>query len=359
MKKLDWYILRTVVGPGVYGLLIFSTLWLVQILMKMIDLLVTKDVPFLTVSKIFAYSIPQVFVTSAPMASLLAVLVGISRMNSESEIVAIKASGISFYRMMVPLIGLGIVVSLAVLSVGEFVVPRASKLRTKIYLNDVMLKKPLPKVAQNLFFEGGTSFKVFVRRYDHRRSRIENVTVFQFENSAYPRITEAKAAILSEKRWVFQEGSTLETGIDGRIQHIIHFGAWDYPLDLRYGEEVDNPKPRPAEMSIPELWAEIQESSARGIEVLEHRIEFWWKIAFPFASLVMVLLGAPLAVSSGRSGASLGVGLSILIMFFYYVLLAIGKTCGESGYLSPFWAAWLPNAVMIGFTGILFRRASR
>jgi len=63
-------------------------------------------------------------------------------------------------------------------------------------------------------------------------------------------------------------------------------------------------------------------------------------------------------VTSGRGGSGLGVGFSILIMFFYYVLLAVGKACGESGYLTPFWASWLPNTLILGFAWILFNRAS-
>ncbi|MBI4862155.1 MAG: LptF/LptG family permease [Candidatus Riflebacteria bacterium] len=358
-KIIDRYVLAELVRPAIFGLLIFSSLWLVNVLMKMIDLFVTKEVAFTAVVRIFAYSLPVVFTTACPMAMLLAVLMAVGRLTAESELTAMKAGGISLVRIITPLIGVGWAASVAVLALNEMVVPWANLERNRVYLNEVVLKKPLPKVAQNIFFEGGKELKMFVRHFDPKTSTLSDVTVFHFDSGNFPRITEAKGALLSEREWTFTNGIMYTSRPNGMPEHYVHFKTWNYPLDLRYADEIKDITPRPSDMPLQDLYRYIKEQESKGMPVVGHWVDLWWKTAFPFASLFLMMLGAPLAAGSGRSGASLGIGISILLMFCYYVLLAICKGLGEARHMSPFWAAWLPNLIVLVLAIWLIRRAGR
>jgi len=338
--------------------MIFSSLWLVNVLMKMIDLFVTKEVALWAVVRIFTYSLPVVLTTAFPMAMLLGVLMAMGRLTADSEFTAMKAGGISLYRLMIPIAAVGASVSLGVMGINEFLVPHANLERNRIYLNEVVLKKPLPKVAQNIFFEGGKELKMFVRHYEMKTNKLRNVTVFHFESGDFPRITEARGAILSERQWTFLDGTMFTSRPTGAPENLIHFRAWNYPLDLRHAERINDITPRPADLPFADLYRYIQEQKSKGLPTVTHWVDFFWKTSFPFASFFLSLLAAPLAAGSGRSGASLGVGLSILLMFVYYMLLALCRGGGEAGYLAPFWAAWIPNVIVLVVAFFLMRRAA-
>lgn len=364
MRVIDRYILGQLLVPFSFGLVLFGTLWLVQILMKMIDLFVTKGVAFTAVAKIFVYSLPVVLTTAAPMAVLLAVLVTVGRLSSDSELTAMQASGIGFGRISIPLIGFGLSVSLAVLGLHEYVVPRATYLREQTTLNEVVLVKPLPKIAKDVFFEGGKEFTIFVRSYAHRTETMSDVTIFQFQkdlqgNSLFPRVTEASQGRLADGGWNFTRGLTQVLSRDGGLRDEIGFGSWFYPVDPRYGRPVDEKPLSPREMSMSQLSRYIKEKEDRGASALTEWVELRFKTAFPMASLFLTLVAAPLAIGKGRSGTSMGVGLSILIMFVYYILLGMGRTLGDSGYLPPLAAVWLPNLLLGSLGAWLLVRASR
>ncbi len=352
------------VAPFAFGLLLFSTLWLAQILMKMIDLFVTKGVAFTSVVKIFVYSLPVVLTTAAPMAVLLGVLITVGRLSSDSELVAMQASGIGFGRIATPLLGFGAAASLAVMALHEFVVPRATHLREKTTLNEVVLVRPLPKIAKDVFFEGGNNrFTMFVRQYDYRQEQMSDVTIFQFprdgEKSGYPRVTEARIGQLVDQGWNFKSGTTHIFSRDGRLRDDVQFGQWFYPVDNRYADKVDKKDLSPREMTMAQLRDYIAEKEKRGANTKRDWVEYYFKGAFPMASLVLTLVGAPLAIGRGRSGTSLGVGLSVLVMFTYYIIMGVGRTMGENGKLPPMLATWSANLIMGGFGAIMFIRAVR
>jgi lipopolysaccharide export system permease protein len=360
MKIVDRYVLSELARPAIFGLLIFSSLWLVNVLMRMIDLLVTKEVPLPAVVKIFAYTLPVVMTTSCPMAMLLAALMAIGRITSDSELTALKAGGVGLVRVLVPVAVVGIVASASVFALNELVVPEAQIRRNQIYVNEVMLKKPLPKISENIFFDGGGSeLKMFVRRFDSKANRMKDVTVYHFETGGFPRITEARTAILSDKEWTFHRGTMYTSRPNGSPEHFIHFGTWRYPLDLQMIIEPKTLVPRPSDMALADLVRHIREQEAKGLPTTVLWVDLFWKTSFPFASLFLMLMAAPLAAGSGRAGASMGVGFSIVLMFGYYMLLALFRGGGEAGHLTPFWAAWGPNSIVLAIAAFLIHRAAR
>lgn len=359
MKILDRYILRELVSPGIFGMAIFGSLWMVNILMKMVNLFVTKGVSFQAVCQIFLYSIPTVVVMTAPMASLLAVLLALGRLNGDSELIVMRALTVGFGRILRPIMAAAILVSCLTMAFNEWVVPEANYRREQVFLNEIVLKKPLPKVAKDIFFSAGDQFEMFVRSYDHETEQMENVTVYQFLKQEFPRITEAKEAHLGQDAWTFRQGRTCVLGVGGQVSNEIRFGKWTYPVEMRHAKRIDKRNKTPKEMNMRELLEEIERQKKRHLRTEPLWVEFWFKTAFPFASLFLCLVGAPLAVTSGRASAGLGVGLSIIIMFVYYILLAFGKALGDAGTISPPLGGWLPNLAMAVVAFWLIRRSVR
>ena len=360
MKTIDRYILSEMVGPFFFGICIFGSLWLANLLIRMVNLLVTKGVALQAVVEIFLYSSPAIVVMTLPMAALLSGLLSLGRLNSDSEVIALKSCGIGFGRLIVPYIIVGFLISLVALAFNEFVVPEANSRRQKVFVNEVVLKKPLPKLAKDIFFDGGDEFRLFVRNYNPASEVMMDVSMFQFQRKGFPVITEAEKAQIQNDLWTFDGGRIIVLDEKtGRLCEEIYFEQWKYPIRSRHADRVDEVNRSDKEMGIRELYAHIKEQEKKGLPTGEKWAALYFKTAFPFASLFLILIGTPFAVSNNRSGASIGVGLSILIMFAYYILIAVGKALGEGGKIPPMLGAWTPNIVAGIVAFFLIRRALR
>ncbi len=358
MKTLDLYILKELIRPTLFGLFIFGSLWMVNLLIQTVHLFVTKGVAFTAVAQIFLYSMPTILVTAAPMASLLGALLAMGRLNADSEIIAAKGCGISYLRMMLPVFAMGFLISLASFWFNDWVVPYANGRQQEVFTNEVILKKPLPRVAKDIFFDGGGSFRMFVRSYSPETEEMQDITSYQFEKTNYPQVTEARRAKLGQGIWTFEDGVTYVYRADGSLDQELRFGRWVYPFKTKHGEDIVGGPKAPKEMSFRELLEHIRTRRAQGMPTRHEEVDLWFKTAFPFANLFLVLVGTPLAARNLRGSGS-GIGYSILLMFLYYVLLAIGRALGDGGTISPVVGAWAPNLAMAIAAAFLMVGASR
>lgn len=361
-SKVDKYILGEIKKPLIFSFFIFASLWIVNLLIRILNLAISKGIGWEALFKLVIYYLPTVIVTSAPMAVLMGCMLGITRLNNDSEIIALKAAGISPNRLMYPLIILGLIVSAIIFTLNEKVVPVAKFLSQQTYINEVTLKKPLPKVAKNMFFDGGSKFKLYVRDYDAKTNEMLDITMFQFNKGGFPTITQAqRAKIENGNLWVFKDdGKTAYFDKDGSIKYQIKFDTWSYPISDRYASQISrNPENKsPSEMNMKELKSMIANREKRGLSVREFQTQFYFRSAFPFASFFMVIVGVPLAMRHARGGKSSGFGVSIFIMILYYVLLSTGKSLGGNGTINPLLSNWIPNASCL-FLGLWFLNKSR
>lgn len=358
LKIIDKYILKEVGSSFFFGTFTFLSIFLVDILMELIDYIISKGIPVETTIRLFLYALPGVLVLVIPMALLFSVLIALGRMQSDNEIIAMKAGGIHFYRIVVSIISVGFIMTMVTLFINEVLVPNSMYLRRELY-RKVILKRPLPKIAENVFFEGGKNRMFYVRKYDKLNDKMCNITVFeQTSRNRYPNIIEATYGNWENYNWCFYDGVIREFTSMGDEKHFGHYKKMVMPTDT--GQDgISSSYVTPREMNFSDLSKKIKENRAAGIDTTNMMIELWNKTSLPFASCVFVLIGAPLAVaSSKRSGGSIGMGVSIIIIFVYYIIMSTGRALGEANIVWPSVAAWFPN-VIIGIVGIILTYIGR
>lgn len=361
MKLVDRYLLRAVIMPACFGLGMFSSLLLASFLLRHVDELFARGVPAPIVAKIFACYVPEVLVSALPMAVLFATLTAVGQLAADSELTALRAGGLSLQRVTAPVVLAGLIASGVAFALDEWLVPWSRAVGQQTYYNEVTLKNPLPKVARNVFFDGGGAFKMFVREVDRRKGELRHVTIFQLphEGAGWPRVTEAARARLGGEVWTFRDGTMTASRTGGAPEHFIHFREWSYPLDARLGSPIPEPNPQSGDLPLPALAAEIEARRAAGRSLEDLEVRYWFKVAFPLASLAMALLGAPLACRTSRSGAGSGIGLAVPLSIAYYIVLAVCRGAALAGKLHVATAMWTPNAITVACAMWLYRRASR
>lgn len=354
-RLIDRYVLEELLQPFLFGLSFFVAIWLIDLMMELVNLIFSKGVPAHVVALFFIYSLPPTLVISFPMATLLANLVAFGRLSSDSEITALKAGGYSFGRIVRPAILMGLFITLLTLLFNEKVVPVANDKFSKLFRREVTLKRPLPKVTENRFFELGPGRKFFAERVQQETKDMFGVVMYEGQPKNFPRVVEAKRARLDSGRCTFYDGRISDFDGAGNDYHYTYFNVMDYPIDQFYVDPDNVPDSKnPRRMNLKELYDYIRDLESKGLTeraLNQNWVEFWTKISIPVASLVFVLIGAPLGTQTSRAGTSIGIALSVIIIFVYYVFLAAGKAFANGGYLGPFNGAWLPNYV-IGVVGI-------
>jgi lipopolysaccharide export system permease protein len=350
IKIIDRYIFRELIEPFLFGLGCFTAILSASmVLFELVRAVVLKGMPLIIALQIFVYKLPAIIVYIFPMAMLLAALLAFSRLSSESEIIAFRASGISLFRLIIPVLFLGLLVSLINLSFSEIVVPEANRAAKNLLVETTA--KYQPKIQKNVFvpeLDDGQLKRIFYVE-TMQANTMKDVIVQEFSAGKLTQIITANEAQWQKEKneWLFRDGTIYLIAETGEYKHLIKFAeqslAIKYsPADFYIGDK------NPDDMTIAELNKFIKLKEKMGVTVTDFLIQLNMKLAIPFASLVFALLGAPLGISPRRASSSIGLGLSIIVIFLYYILTFISMSLGELKLLTPFLAAWLPNVITGG-----------
>lgn len=359
---LDRYMLSEFVGPFLFGVVAFTSIFLASdVLFEITRLVMKGSVGAGTAVKLFALSLPRILVLTFPMSTLLAALLSLSRLSQGSEIIAMRASGVSFLRITAPLMAAALVISAFTVGMNEYVVPFANSMYRRVMTVEVLKQKPL--MGQNIvlreFKDGQVSQLLFAREYDGTTQVMSDVVIQDFEGGKLRRTTEARRGEWDDDGWYFYDGRIVDfgSGKDGAMVRLT-FQRQLIPVNKR-PEEVLEEQRDPEEMTMGELRRHIEALRAQGQPVQELEVQYHLKLAIPAASFFFILVAAPLGIQSHRSAKSMGFGVSIIIIFAYYCVMTLATALGQSGAISPVLGAWLAD-ILLGIVGaFLVMRANR
>jgi lipopolysaccharide export system permease protein len=359
---LDRYIISQTANAFLFGVLAFTVLLVAgDLLFEIADLMIERGVPLWAVSRLFLYKLPGVVVLTLPMASLLAALLTFSRLSSQSEIIAMKASGIAFQRILRPVIVASIGVSIFAIFMNESIVPLSNKAADNIFRFEVAKEQPsLLKEQIFLRDEQGGQLKrvVYIGKLLQNRGEMQNILIQDFEEGAMSRITNAEKAYWEKDKWFLEDGKTFEVAKNGNVNLLFSFETQEMP-QLLEPAKIARASRDPDEMSALELKEYIKIMEKQGTNTNPLQVLFHLKLSLPWACVILALLGASLGVRPHRTGSGVGLAVSVMVVFVYYVLMSFFKSFGEAGYLPPLVAAWMPNLLFFAYALRLAFRANR
>lgn len=361
MKTLDKYILKQLTLNFVFGIGLFlSILTASDLVYRLTSLWLRSGLSLVRVMEIFLWNIPSFLVYIIPMAVLLGSILTTSRLSADSEVIALRASGISYLRFMIPFLIFSIWMCSVTILVQEIFVPVSSEKLVRL-TEGASLTGWL--FQENTFFREevgrGVERIFYVRRVDPRKGALFGVTVQEYSKEGILRIINAQEANNQNNKWIFKQGILYEMGARGEVRRIVRFEKEEISAQRNLQEALQQQK-NPREMSLAQLKGYIREEKNHSKDTARLELILWQKTAIPFASIVFALLGVPLGVISPRSGKGVGIGVSILVIFGYYVLFSVTSVLAEGGILDPLVGAWFSNLVGggIGFLLILLRERS-
>lgn len=360
--RLDRYVIREMLGPLFFAMGAFTSLFVSGDLLSMANLVVETGAPVEPALKVFALRLPQVVVWTLPMSVLFASLLAFSRLSANSEIVAMRAGGVSFARVALPALGMSLVVSAIGFAVGEGVAPAANAEARRVMVEEVRGSR-LPTITRHVVIKGergnDLDWFLYANRYDSRERSFYQATLVYMSDNAPVQTAFADRILWLDEAWVMENGRSYHFGPGGDVV-MVTYPSHTRRIDLGHSpDEVAQMQKSPEEMSLGELQRHIAIMRAQGADVRSLEVQMHLKYSIPIASFFFALLGAPLGVQSQRSGASTGFGLSILIIFGYYVVMTLGSALGQGGWLPPILAAWIQNVLLAVWGGwLLWKRTA-
>jgi lipopolysaccharide export system permease protein len=382
VKIVDRYVLRELAVPFLLGIGVFTSIMLIVRILKLVEMVVNRGVPFLEMLKLFSYILPAFLEVTLPMALLLAILVAFGRMSSDSEIIALRASGFSLYRLLAPVGAFAFGAAILTFFLSVYARPWGNTLlRTGIY--DIVKARASAGIKPKVFNDDFAGLVLYVDRIeppdrlygilvsDQREKGDETQaggqvgiggvdaggdvnTVYAHSGAIYNRPEEQHITL----RLI--EGGIYSARRKGEGFENTTFRQLDINLDLRTAlADLQTRKKDVSELSIAELRAAIAKAESVGDPAFAERVEWHRKLAIPFACLVFAALGVPLGIQPTRSVHSRGFSVSLALIFFYYLLLTLGQNLGERGTVHPLVAVWLPNLALSAVAGFLLRRSAR
>lgn len=360
MAILDFYIVRQHIAPFLFGIAVFTGVFVgTDVLYAITNLMVEYGTDLGIVIRLFFLHLPEILVLALPMAALLSTILTISRMNREGEITAIRTSGVSFFRLILPVLVAALFLGGVNILFNETIVPTA-QLRVRELTHYARFQEELPLHSYNLHIaplvrRSNQVDYIFYAHYFDGHGYLEGVVLQDFQGGHLETVIKAERAHWEEDRWIFYDGQIVNIFQNGRAA-VGTFARYEIPGLERTPTQLSMSRRRPRELSMGELREIIALYREENRDVREYLVVYHQRWAIPLASFIMVLLAAPLAIKPTRAGTSLGMGISAFLIFTYYVLMTIGAALGEGGYIPPFWGAWIQNVIFGGIGLFLMYR---
>jgi lipopolysaccharide export system permease protein len=355
---MDRYLAMQLLPPFFFGVGAFTSVVLaIDSLFELLRKVVESGLPLTIALQVFLLKLPYVIVYAFPMSTLLATLMTYSRLSSESELIALRGCGVSVHRMVLTAVTLSLMVTGLTFVFNEHIAPVAKYQATQIL--DAALKSDKPIIAKqdNIFYPeyrevkqpDGTTSRILARLFYADRfdgTRMKGLTIIDRSEGGLNQIVVSESAEWnpSQNIWDFYNGTMYLVAPDRSYRNIVRFEHQKLELPrtpLSLAEKTRDYD----EMNIAQAYEQLAIDRLSGdrqkIRKLEVRIQ--QKIAFPFVCVIFGLVGSVMGSIPQRSGRGTSFGISVIVIFSYYLLLSVCGALGQAGILSPFVGAWLPN----------------
>jgi LPS export ABC transporter permease LptG/LPS export ABC transporter permease LptF len=357
-RILDEYVVREFLNTFFLVLFGFVMLMLVFTFFELVGDILRNHIPLSTVGAYLINLTPSMLYQIAPLAVLIAVLVTFGVLNRNSELIAMKATGISLYRLVIPIVSIAAILAVSLFLFDEFYLPQAN--RKQEALRSIIKGRP-PQTflhpEQKWIFgqpHPGEPGRIFYYQFfDPDHNEFANLSLFEFDPSTFAlsrRIFATRVAWDPDtETWNFQDG--WERDIDGA--NVTQYRAFRQTKFSEIHEEPTYFKKeslQSQEMSFGQLDSYIGDLRQSGFDTMRLRVALWQKLAYPLVAVIMAVLAVPFALSMGRRGSLTGIAVAIGVALTYFVVSALFSALGNVNYLPAPLAAWASD-VLFGLVG--------
>jgi len=363
--RIQRYIVKEISIPALLGLVIFTFVLLMGRILKLVELIINKGIPAGEVAKLFFYLLPSFLVLTLPLSFLLGVLLGFGRLSADSETIAIKASGISLYGMLRPVLVLAAATSLATAYLTLYAGPAGnSAFHTQVF--QIAASRASAGFQPRVFNDEFDGLVLYASDINERSGVMEGVFISDERVGNTPSIILARTGRVTPDRDALTLTLRLEDGTIHRrpleksrdSYQVIDFAT--YEINLNLGQQLSDSRQRrkkESDLSVPELH-EALTAAATPEERNKLTVEWYRRLILPTAPIIFALIGVPLGIRSQRSGRGGGFTIGLVVFLLYYLLHSFAETLAVEGGMPPVPVVWTPTVLFLAGSFYLLRLAA-
>ncbi|OGI01972.1 MAG: hypothetical protein A2287_01695 [Candidatus Melainabacteria bacterium RIFOXYA12_FULL_32_12] len=353
LTLLDKYISKQLIDTFLLGIIIFTSIMFASdTFLSLVKQMSAYGISLKIAILLVILNLPYIIVFTIPMAVLLSTILTFNKLSLNSEITVIRACGISITRLALPVLVFGLSAAILSFIISEFIVPAANT-QAKSLTIWALSQKNIPEGTTNFSFQelndnGQLKRLFYIDSYDNKE--LKGITVLDMSNEGATQIIQAKYGDSKPEHWNFKQGVIYTISQDGKIMNTTVFDQLKLFTNFT---AINKDKHKARELNFFELTKYISHQKSKGNKNLaELSIELQEKLALPITSILVTLVGIPLAITPPRARFNRGLLFSIFIIFCYYMFRAFSISLGEASKLDSTMAAWLPN-IIIAIVGFL------
>ncbi|MFN7905843.1 MAG: LPS export ABC transporter permease LptG [Pseudobdellovibrionaceae bacterium] len=356
MMLIDRYILKNFWAVLLGALIVFVTLFVAIDAMSKISTF--KDINQVSLMSYYVYGLPEILVKMLPVACLTALMVTLSNLSKNNELVALFASGISLVRLSAPMLISVVLVSLTGFMITDQAVPTLTKQKNYIYYRDIE-KKPsmFSTVKTNRIWYRSKNAIFNIKTLSQEGNVAQGLTLYFFSDTwDLLQMITASRVELSQNSWGLFDGTVTVFQSDSSFPLTNNFQEKTIVMS-EDASDLQSSGHTSDMLSVKELRRFIDKNREAGLDTLRYEVEYHNKFSFASVGLIMCLLGLPFSIGKARSGGTvLNLGIAFVLVFVFWVLSSSTFTLGLHGFLSPLLSAWMPHILMsFGACVMIFR----
>ena len=349
MRILTRYILREISSHSLLGLLVFTFAIFIPRLGHLLELVVRHSLPLPDMLTLFMLPIPSILVLTVPMAVLVGTLIGLSRMAADGEVIAARASGIGLGQFVRPVLLFAFAGWAITLWMSLFLAPQAGRKLNRMEAGLKASQVPY-EIQPRVFIEQFPNLLLYLEDVTGSRARWRGVFIADTTQRDEVKVTLAESGVLvneaANDRLVIHlnQGMTHEIDPQNPAQYsVVTFTNTDIPVPLEQGSASGPESLSVPLLSLRHLIAQTHDPGQRQAAL----VELHYRFALPVASLVLALVGISLGLSTRKGGKAVGMILTMVLVFVYYIIMVFGLSFSKQGRLPPFIGLWLANVIFV------------
>lgn len=358
IKSFDRYVLKEIISPFAIGLLVYTFTLLINQILVLSNVLISRGATTATIFKILLYLLPDFLSFTIPMSTLMGVLAGLSRMSTDYEIVAFRTMGINNFRILKPVMIFSVLTWLFSSWLIMYVAPESNFRFSKLY-HQVVLSKAVSNIKPKTFYTGFPFYVLYFNEIDNQTGEWKGLFLYSMKDPNDDKMILAKRGKFVQKIGEKESHIALSDAVIQGFKKKEPKKSYSQSFKFlrEYIPKLINIKQtrRSTQQSLPHLLETLRSDP----DDLSVQIEFHNKFALPFTCLAFGFLALSLGISTKKGGKISGFIISLGIIFIYYTVITTARNLILKKILSPFWGMWLPNIFLIVIGFLLYFFTSR
>ena len=357
MKIINRYILSEAKLPIIFGVSLFTFIFMIEIIVSMMESIIIKGISFINVTRMLSFYLPMILSQTIPMGMFLGIMITFGKFTKNSESTAMNSIGMSLKDMIKPVAIMGAITTFFIFFLQESIIPRSF---TKLQQLTVKMayENPVFQLRDKVLIDDMSDYRLYIDKIDPKTKDAKNILIFINEEDAkYPTLVMGETANWENEAMLLNNVEFYRFDKNGKENLRGHFEERKIPLSS-YFQSVEMQVNDIEGMGISELLGEMKTKEDK-MEKLPYIVEINKKLAVPLSTIMLSILGVLMSIGHHRSGKGVNYGFGIGVIFTYIVLLNIGMVMSYRGRINPYMGIWLPNILLYIFTMLMYKKKAR